>query len=453
MLHSAGSSALARHHPAGGDHVIKEAQTTIADISRSKPLLLFPQPALQLIYDTAPMGLACLSPDCRYLHINQRLTEICGISVEDHLGRFVRDCVPALADSVEQIVQSIMETGQPVLGIEVSGQRADQVDERFWMTYWHPLRAPGGEIVAINIAAEEVTERKRLFDQLQTRTGELARSLDELRTMQDRLIQKEKLASLGELTAGVAHELENPLNFINNFAAMSAELLDELDDVLTPEVLTQNAREDVEELTELLKANFQKIDLHGKRADSIIKNMLLHSREGSSERRLANVNALVEESLNLACRDARARNPLFNVTLNRDLDPEVGAIEVFPQDIMRAILNLTANGLYAVAERRSDKGSIFEPILSVTTRSRGEHVEIGIRDNGIGIPPEVRAKIFNPFITTKPTGEGTGLGLSIAHDIIVKQHGGTIEVESVPGEFTEFTIALPRMAILLDCEI
>ncbi|MGV7216505.1 GAF domain-containing protein [Bradyrhizobium sp. UFLA05-112] len=288
-------------------------------------------------------------------------------------------------------------------------------------------------------------ENVRLFDEVQSRTKELAASLDDLRTAQDRLIQTEKLASLGQLTAGIAHEIKNPLNFVNNFAALSSELTDELNDILKSARLTDNIRDEVYELTGLLKDNLQKIVQHGQRADSIVKNMLLHSREGSGEHRPTDVNALVEESLNLAYHGARAEKPQFNVTLKCELDPEAGMVDAFPQEITRVLLNLIANGFYAVAKRKAANGADdYEPVLVAGTQDRGAQVEIRIRDNGIGIPPDVREKMFNPFFTTKPAGEGTGLGLSMSHDIIVKQHGGTIDVETVSGEFTEFTIRLPR---------
>jgi GAF domain-containing protein len=294
-------------------------------------------------------------------------------------------------------------------------------------------------------------ENVRLFDEVQQRTRELAASLDNLRTAQDRLVQTEKLASLGQLTAGIAHEIKNPLNFVNNFAALSAELTDELNDVLASAALTDQIREEVAELTSLLKDNLQKVVQHGRRADSIVKNMLLHSREGSGEHRPADINALLDESLNLAYHGARAEKPQFNVTLRRDFDAMAGTIELFPQEITRVFLNLISNGFYAVTKRKTENdGSGFEPVLSAATRNLGDTVEIRIRDNGTGIPVEVREKMFNPFFTTKPAGEGTGLGLSMSHDIIVKQHGGRIEVETVPGEFTEFRIVLPRTSNVSD---
>ena len=294
------------------------------------------------------------------------------------------------------------------------------------------------------IAIQNVT----LFDEVQARTRELAASLDDLRTAQGRLIQTEKLASLGQLTAGIAHEIKNPLNFVNNFSALSAELTDELNDILKSAALGEKMRAEVDELTGLLKDNLEKVVQHGKRADSIVKNMLLHSREGSGEHRPANINSLLDESLNLAYHGARAEKGEFNITLQRDFDADAGMIELFPQEVTRAFLNLIANGVYAATRRKTeDNEPGFEPTLRATTKNLGTAVEIRIRDNGTGIPAEVQEKMFNPFFTTKPAGEGTGLGLSMTHDIIVKQHGGRIDVETEPGIFTEFIITLPRKTI------
>src|SRR5579872_5784033 len=306
------------------------------------------------------------------------------------------------------------------------------------------------QIQAIETFADQAViaiSNVNLFNEVQARTKELAASLDELRAAQDRLIQTEKLASLGQLTAGIAHEIKNPLNFVNNFSALSTELIDELNEALRSAGLNDN--EEIDEITHLLKDNLGKVVQHGKRADSIVKNMLLHSREGSGERRSAEVNALVDESLNLAYHGARAEKPQFNVTLRRDFDPDAGMVEAFPQEITRVLLNLISNGFYAVTKRKADNGGAgFEPVVTASTRGLSSHVEIRIRDNGTGIPPDVKERMFNPFFTTKPAGEGTGLGLSMSHDIIVKQHGGTIDVDTQPGVFTEFKIILPRTSIL-----
>ena len=290
-------------------------------------------------------------------------------------------------------------------------------------------------------------ENVRLFDRVEARTRALTKSLEDLQTAQDRLVQTEKLASLGQLTAGIAHEIKNPLNFVNNFSAISVELIDELREALAGANLDHKLREEISEIADMLQGNLDKVVQHGKRADSIVKNMLLHSRQGSQEHRPIDINALVEESLNLAYHGARAEKQGFNITLERSFDPAAGEADVFPQEITRVLLNLISNGFYAATKRKAEaNGGRYEPVLSAATKNLGDSVEIRIRDNGTGIPPEVKEKMFNPFFTTKPVGEGTGLGLSISHDIIVKQHGGSIEVDTQPGEFTEFRIVLPRGA-------
>ena len=285
----------------------------------------------------------------------------------------------------------------------------------------------------------------RLYENVEGRTRELAKSLEELRTTQDRLVQTQKLALLGQLTAGIAHEIKNPLNFVNNFSGVSAELIDE--DALKGIALDDQARAEIDELTGALRNNLEKVVQHGKRADAIVKSMLQHSREGSGEHRPVDINALVEESLNLAWHGARAETQAFEITVKQSFDPSAGEADVFPQDIRRALLNLIANGFYAASKRLTEANvGDYEPTLSASTKDLGDRVEITIRDNGTGITPDVKEKMFNPFFTTKPTGEGTGLGLSISHDIIVKQHAGSIEVGTQFGEFTEIRVILPRAA-------
>ena len=289
-------------------------------------------------------------------------------------------------------------------------------------------------------------ENARLLNEIRTARDAAERALGDLRTAQASLVQSEKMASLGQLTAGIAHEIKNPLNFVNNFAKLSVELLDELKEIAVPGLaaLDPGKREEAEELVTMLTGNLDKIGEHGRRADGIVKSMLAHSRGGSGDRQTVSINALIDESLNLAYHGVRAQDKDFNVTLERDFDPSLRPIEVVPQDITRVFLNLFGNGFYAVRQRQKRSNGVYKPVVKVTTRDEGGTVAIRIRDNGIGIPSDVKRKMFEPFFTTKPTGEGTGLGLSISYDIVTQQHGGSISVDSQVDDFTEFTIHLPR---------
>ena len=312
---------------------------------------------------------------------------------------------------------------------------------------------PKRQIVLLQAFADQAViaiANVRLFDEVQARTRELAKSLDDLRTTQDRLVQTQKLASLGQLTAGIAHEIKNPLNFVNNFSGLSSELIDELQEALGDVSLIEKRHSEITELMDTLRGNLDKVIQHGKRADAIVKNMLQHSREGSGEHGPVDINALVEECLSLAWHGARAEKQGFAITRKQSFDPSAGEVDIFPQDITRALLNLISNGFYAATKRNTEtNGGDYEPTLTASTRNLGDRVEVRIRDNGTGIPPDVKEKMFNPFFTTKPTGEGTGLGLSISHDIIVKQHAGSIDVDTQPGEFTEIIVTLPRAAVFV----
>jgi len=306
---------------------------------------------------------------------------------------------------------------------------------------------PGGGFVLIY---SDITERKRAEEAIRAARDAAEATLRELKAAQASLLHAQKMAALGQLTAGIAHEIKNPLNFVNNFAGLSIELLDELRAAAAPAInaLDKDRRAEIDETVETLTRNLAKITEHGRRADGIVKSMLAHSRGTSGDRQKIDLNALIEESLNLAYHGARAQDQTFNITLERDLGAGIAAIEVVPQDITRVLLNLFGNGFYAANKRRETASNgTFKPTLRVTTRERGDAIEITVRDNGIGIAPENRDKLFQPFFTTKPTGEGTGLGLSISYDIVTQEHGGTITVDSKPGEFTEFTVRLPRSGI------
>ena len=289
-------------------------------------------------------------------------------------------------------------------------------------------------------------ENVRLFEEVQARTQQLAASLEELRATQDRLVQTEKLASLGQLTAGIAHEIKNPLNFVNNFSSLSVELVDELQELLAPAALDENVRSEVGEISRLLKANLEKVTSHGRRADSIVRNMLLHSRTGLRRTQArGRERACRGEPQPRLSRCAGGDGRISTSPSNGIMIREQGEAELFPQEVTRVLLNLIGNGFYALRKRVESGGSGgYEPRLTVATRNLGDAIEIRVRDNGTGIPDHVKQKMFDPFYTTKPAGEGTGLGLSLSHDIVVKQHEGRIEVATQPRRLHGFTITLPR---------
>jgi signal transduction histidine kinase len=266
----------------------------------------------------------------------------------------------------------------------------------------------------------------------------LQKSLEELKATQQQLIQSEKMASLGELTAGIAHEIQNPLNFVNNFSEVSNELLDEMKNELAI-----GNRQSAIDIAGDVKQNLEKIIHHGRRADSIVKGMLQHSRTSSGQKELTDINALCDEYLRLAFHGLRAKDKSFNAAMKTDYDDSIGLIKIIPQDVGRVLLNLINNAFYAVTEKKNHNYNGYEPVVSVSTKKNGNKVWIAVADNGMGIQQKILDKIFQPFFTTKPTGQGTGLGLSLSYDIVTKGHRGELKVETKEGEGTEFIIQIP----------
>jgi len=273
---------------------------------------------------------------------------------------------------------------------------------------------------------------------LQNKNEVIEQTLEDLRSTQAQLIQSEKMASLGELTAGIAHEIQNPLNFVNNFSEVSSELLDEMKN----ELATGNAQQ-AKAIADDVKQNLEKIIHHGKRADGIVKGMLMHSRASTSQKEPTNINMVADEYLRLSYHGLRAKDKTFNAKFETHFDPTIEKINVIPQDIGRVLLNLFTNAFYSVTKKNKQHPEGYEPCVSVSTKRLKDKIEIRVRDNGLGIPQKVMDKIFQPFFTTKPTGEGTGLGLSLSYDIITKAHGGELKAETKEGEFAEFIILLP----------
>jgi len=297
------------------------------------------------------------------------------------------------------------------------------------------------EVENLHTEKEEIlaTQNETLERQIIERTAELNQSLKSLQSTQAQLIQSEKLASLGELTAGIAHEIQNPLNFVNNFAEVSVDMAEELKKEINKPQLDKGL---IEELATDLALNQEKINHHGQRASSIVKGMLEHSRTSTGVKEPTDLNALVDEYLRLAYHGLRAKDNSFNATMETHFDPDLPLVSVIPQDIGRVILNLINNAFYVVSEKAKQGIEGFQPTVTVRTKQLEHAIEIRVQDNGNGIPETIKDKIFQPFFTTKPTGQGTGLGLSLAYDIVTKGHGGTLEVSSVPNEGTEFVIRL-----------
>jgi PAS domain S-box-containing protein len=395
----------------------------------------FPQqPALQLIYDTAPIGLAFLSPDCHYLQINQRLTEICGISVEDHLGRSVRDCVPALADAVEAIVRSIMETGDPVIGVEVAGQRADQAEERFWITYWHPQRGPNGDIVGVNVAAEEITERKRNEREMRRARDAAEAALEHLQETQASLIEAEKLAALGRLVAGVAHEMNSPVG--TSLTVVSA--LERNSAMFAAEVARGNLkRSSLNNFLKLVQNASSQLAANLHRAAELIQSFKQVAVDQSYLDRCSFDSGELAEQVLASLRPGLRKN---NVTLNMECQPAL-TMNSYPGPLGQVLTNLFLNSI-AHAFPDGKGGAIDIKVCA----SGKDQVEIAFSDDGCGMSPEVRHQAFNPFFTTRRNGGRIGLGLHIVHNIVTNRLGGSLDLDSTPGEGTKIWIVLPLIA-------
>jgi signal transduction histidine kinase len=368
-----------------------------------------------------------------------------GIDLSYERKKVYRD-FPA-AENVAVIVEDIATTikiNEDSLYFDMRATAIFEFQEGRWMLiHWHVSKPEIVDSEKDTFGIEEWRQKtERLEKVIAERTAELKiknemleKTMENLKSTQIQLIHSEKMASLGELTAGIAHEIKNPLNFVTNFSELSRELIEELK--------SSSSREEQQDILMDIDANLDKIHFHGKRADNIVKSMLQHSRASAGQKEDTDINELAEEYLRLSYHGLRAKEKSFNATLQTDFDPAIGLISIIPQDIGRVIMNLLTNAFYAVKEKQESQPEGYEPTVWLQTMKRGDELVINIKDNGHGIPETIREKIFQPFFTTKPTGQGTGLGLSMSYDIVQKGHGGSLTVTSSPGKETIFTITLP----------
>ena len=337
------------------------------------------------------------------------------------ISDFIKNSANLTEPEKESLFKSIKEADKTQALLQFKLERIEK--DRFTLS------------VMLEESIEDLQKKSRVIEEA---NKALTQTLEELKATQVQLIQSEKMASLGELTAGIAHEIQNPLNFVNNFSEVSNELIDEM-----TEQLEKGNTEDAKAIANEVKMSLEKINLHGKRADGIVKSMLQHSRTSSGKKEPTDINVLADEYLRLAYHGLRAKDKSFNAAIKTDYDDSIGLIKIISQDIGRVILNLITNAFYAVMEKKKLKPEGYEPTVTVSTKKVDNKIMVNVKDNGTGIPQKALDKIFQPFYTTKPTGQGTGLGLSLSYDIVTKGHGGELKVETMEGEYTEFRIILP----------
>ena len=394
-------------------------------------------------------GILLLDLDGNIVDTNQKALELFGYTNAEMTSRRIFDLHPPTElEATQTAFKDLVEYGS--IRFDVHGKKKDggvfPVEISASLFEIEGKQVVHGlirDITELKRTMEEVRERAQDLDE---KNKELESALRQLRATQNQLIVQEKMASLGALTAGIAHEIKNPLNFVNNFAELSMDLIQELiEEIQGPNrAPAPEIAEVIEDILSDLQQNVTKINEHGNRANSIVNSMLLHSRGKSGERQPTDINALMDQETKLTYHGMRAKDTTFNITIETDYDDSIGPIEVVPQDISRAILNILDNGYYAAHKKKKKIGDGFTPTLWVKTKNLGNRVEIRVRDNGPGIPKDVVEKIFNPFFTTKSAGEGTGLGLSISYDILVQEHNGEIQVETEAGNYTEFIVTLPK---------